>query len=389
MAPMTGTTPSRKTEPTDSGEVPGKTTPRYVFLDFYRGGVLIAMMVYHFYIYFYNRLVGPAEVFLFEMGKLVAPVFLLISGFSFNYFLHAREGKGRPETAWREVVVRGALIFFISTGLNLVFGGSVAQDTSFQHWTIFKLIGLSMIVVYFLNRAAKGPLLLGGFIILVFILGAVYDITQTPVLWFFADGLFAFFPWAAFYITGFLVGNGLVVHDEKGVDTSRLARIQAGAVPLFAVTAFIFHAFDPDEYWTRNLVRLGENVSLFLILLLLSFYISRRLADTRLEILPDIGRGFGRTSFSIYYIHFGIIYAFNLADRLLFADFFVTHMGLGLYAGITAGLLGALVVFERVWKKVKYKGGLEWIIRELSRVIVKPEKEHVSETKNKETNPAR
>ncbi|MHA1694559.1 MAG: heparan-alpha-glucosaminide N-acetyltransferase domain-containing protein [Candidatus Helarchaeota archaeon] len=359
---------------------------RYPYLDYVRGFFIILMIFYHFSFYYYNTTHGIIEFLLANLGGIIAPNFLLISGYSFVYFLKKRESYNKVFVA-KETILKAFLIFGFATLLSILFAGYVGLTTSFQTWNIFKIIGLGMIIIYLLDQFKYSNIIILSFTILSFFIGYIYYLTQTPILWFLCYtsvfGGFAFFPWVFYYCMGFLLGRLLIKVDKNGINVSFLKKIQTPALILFISGATYFHFFSHPDYFSHFGSNIMENIGLYLIFLLIAFYRNFKLKNKILDFSKNLVVEYGNVSFSVYYIHFGLIFLTPLFDSFFLNGFFLTNMNLYLYLTLSFSVFILISIWLIIWKKLNYMLGLEWIINKIVGLIVKKDNKSIKNNSDK------
>jgi len=348
---------------------------RYSYLDYTRGFFIIVMIVYHFSTYFYNTINGVVEFILANLGGIIAPNFLMISGFSFIYFLNKRNLEKSSNDVMKEVVLKGLLMYLIVSAPSLGIGELFGVHSSIQYWSIFKIIAVGMIVTYFLNRLKGSKLWLFIFAIVGILLGYIYFLTNTPILWFFCYGYylgdFAFFPWVFFYVIGFLFGKYLIEFNEKGIKVSILKILFIPSLLLFIFGATYFIFYSPPEYLPHFISKIIENIGLFFVVLLIAFYRDYKIKNPILVKSKNLITEYGNVSFSLYYIHIALIHAIQFVDAFILNNLLATYMNRLIFFTLTVSVLILISIGVIIWKKYNYIFGLEWIIRKTVGLILK------------------
>ncbi|MHB8108758.1 MAG: acyltransferase family protein [Syntrophorhabdaceae bacterium] len=355
----------------EDGE-PGRqnTARRYDFLDYFRGMMIVCMLFNHSAKFLW---VSPEKGLYIRsflwLDYFIAANFLLISGFAYNYYRQARKDTVvRRSLYLKESMVRAVLIYGIATIMSVLFGKFGGLDDSWSHWSIFKIIGIGMIVILLLESFSHAnawlALAMGGF----FFLGYASTIMDSALLDFFSKRAFAFFPWFNFYGSGFLIGKFLITFKETGLDVTRLRRMALPALLLAAlfVTPLLI------GNWSTYLEEQGKlylgNVGLFVCFLATFHYLTGKRSREKLAWATRQVIRFGRISFSLYYIHFALIFAASMISASVSGR---DHLNEWVFTSIVAILLGLMVFICFLWEKLSYVMSIEWFMRRIINMSLK------------------
>ena len=196
--------------------------PRYLSIDILRGVAILMMVQVHFVENLSFREASSAWLYdaTIWLGFLPAPLFTIVSGMSFGLWVRKLEAAGRSDADITHAAVRRGFFLF---ALGIVFNVVVWLPDDAFNWDVLTLIGVSL---GFLAYARKLPL---GVLVLICVAIVVlspplrvvgdypeywdnaayeYDWTIRDVAFgFFANGYFPLFPWLAFPLAGFILGE--------------------------------------------------------------------------------------------------------------------------------------------------------------------------------------
>jgi uncharacterized membrane protein len=163
------------------------------------------------------------------VGSVCAPLFTLLSGLSLSFWVMNQRRLGKSERAIDKACVRRGLLVF---GLGLAFAFFVWLPRYLFDWDILTLIGAATLVLAAARRLS--PRVLIGLSIAAVAVSPwlrqwtgydghwgnhgeyVYDLTIDQItLGFFVHGYFPFFPWIAFPLAGYALGE-ILQEDESG-----------------------------------------------------------------------------------------------------------------------------------------------------------------------------
>ena len=341
-----------------------KKSKRHDYLDFFRGMMILCMIFNYCAKYFWLNPEPNAYIrFLLWLNFFIAANFLMISGFAYNYYIHSRKINTIKKSMLRqETILRAILIFGIATLMSVLFGKLGGLDDSWSHWSIFKIIGIGMIIILIFDSLPRLELWLIVTMVVFFFLGYLSTAVDNTVLGFFSKGTFAFFPWFNFFGSGFLLGKFLIKFNEIGLDPARLKKTLLPALVLIVLFATPLIRYDLDAYIETNLKLFLGNVGLFFWFLAASYYITSKTTQPKIKWIIEQITEYGKISFSLYYVHFALIFVVLLINTNIFAGSLFVFMNAWFFTGIVALLLAILAIGCLIWKKQDYVMSLEWFI---------------------------
>jgi len=341
-----------------------KKSHRYDYLDYFRGMMILCMILNHCAKYFWLSPEPNYYIrFFLWLDFFIAANFLMVSGFAYNYYLHSRKiNTTKKSVYFQETILRAILILGIATLISVLFGKLGGLDASWSHWSIFKIIGIGMIIILIFNSFQRSELWLIAAMVVFFFVGYLSTKVDNTLLDFFSKKAFALFPWFNFFGFGFLFGKFLIKFNETGLDPDRLKKILLPALVLIVLFATPFIRYDLDAYIEYNLRLFLGNIGLFFCFLAAFYFITEKATQTKIKCLIEQITECGKISFSLYYIHFALIFVVLLINKNIFAGSLFALMNAWLFTGIVALLLATLVIGCLIWKKLDYVMSLEWFI---------------------------
>jgi len=336
-------------------------------VDILRGVAIICMIVGHLHQQWTaapNELFGRIVTFI---GLWSPPFFVLISGISCYILIYNRIQKELPlKKIYSEVLKRSIFIIAISTLFNLTFGFMLNFQATFifgfLYWSVFQLIGFSMLTFFgipFLRKKFR-ILLYICIPIIVFLLNHLIIFYKIEFLYFLmkAYGPFPFLPWANIFLLGVAIGDILLNTQQEQLRKYLYVFLFIGIANF---TIWLLWA-----YQIKYLVidRFIEGIGLFFILFSIFYY----LADIKEydNIIQRKVIRWGNFSFSIYYIHFGMILIMLYINYYFLPEIFSNGILIIHYLLIVSLVFFMLEVFFIIWEKLEYKYGLEWLMRKFS-----------------------
>ncbi len=341
-----------------------KKSKRHDYLDFFRGMMILCMIFNHCAKYFWlNPERNYYIKFFLSLNFFIAANFLMISGFAYNYYVHSRKINTIKKSIYlHETILRAILIFGIATLMSVLFGKLGGLDDSWSHWSIFKIIGIGMIIILIFDSMLRMELWLIVTMVVFFFLGYLSTSVDNTLLDFFSKRAFAFFPWFNFFCFGFLFGKFLIKYNETGLDPTRLKKILLPALLLIVLFATPFIRYDLNAYIEYNLKIFLGNIGLFFWFLATFYYVTGKMMQPNLNRIIEQITEYGKISFSLYYVHFALIFVVLLINKNIFAGSFFVFMNAWLFTGIVALLLAILAIGCMIWSKFDYVMSLEWFI---------------------------
>ncbi len=227
---------------------------RYASIDILRTFAIFVMVFVHFA----ENLAGVTLPF----AGFGAPLFSLLSGVSYCLWERGAKAKGKSDEEISKVSVRRGLFVF---GLGFVFNVVVWLPEDTFNWDVLTLIGTALLMLNLLRKADAWLLwmLAAAAIFFAPLFRALVDyhaywvngyfesdLTLTDVwIGYTVTGYFPLFPWIAYSLIGYTLGNRLFIHQESGRSMESGKPILGAALGLSVFTAamFILGPYVPEK----------------------------------------------------------------------------------------------------------------------------------------------
>ena len=349
---------------------------RNLTLDFAKGFALIFMIVQHFSVWFwegYSKSTSvasenPVYFAAISLSAFSAPLFIFCAGSGASFFME----KYRDH---KKIIKRGILLIVTGYLLNFLITSWFTPAS----WYVLHLIGFAFITVPLLSMMKSWQRIILFWLIFVFsilfqtLLDTPYSINSSrmgdmdlafPFLRFaFVEGHFPVLPWLAFFVFGYdgaqdiaqnryrkLFLKGAVLWGtaaaaacfaiftdfaQTGSILSRFVTIRVRFYPVLGPAFLFLTGSVPFLIYLFHLaVKHGERFSVWIV-------------------------SIGRISLSVFAAHLFVkqlVYSTDMGGE--FSKFFTIS--------VTIAVLAACALSERLWHRVSYRFGLEWLIRKLS-----------------------
>ncbi|KKK52641.1 hypothetical protein LCGC14_3102860, partial [marine sediment metagenome] len=228
-------------------------------------------------------------------------------------------------------------------------------------------IGFSMVLFFsslFLKQNLRRILYI-GLIFLFFFLDFIISYYKLNYLSILNEGVFAFIPWTNFYIFGLLFGDLISSWHKDNISrdliTSTIVGI-GGIISFFIWVVFYSYSY----YFTPHFIPYFMlTVGIFIILFSVCYYwidIKGRVFYFQYSIIH-----WGKLTFSLYYIHFGLIALGILVFPMLIGEIY--YFGFSIYEFIILIIIFflSLEIFLRIWQRYNYFLGIEWFMNKISK----------------------
>lgn len=390
---------------------------RIVSIDFFRGALLMIMVIEHCLLYFGDESAVDNWLYCFFNDGISgwgAGGFLMMMGAS-QALSAGRMNQDDRLTMFKKALLRGAFLFVVGLVMLMVSFG----PSDVWRWDILTLMGFSTVLLFFcrflptwslvafvaaiavLTPALRGmPVMDFEWDIMFretpflsrFFPGMYIDpVSEPDFLWrldhifkgFFLWGEFPIFPWVLFSVMGFIAGRRIV----SGKFVSDIPRIVAVGIvlvtlsfagagmgrsqPLISVvdsyiTPFCFY---PDSF-TMIIYQIGLSLLVFSLLFYI-FDVKGRGSDYSGPVARVLRRT-SNSSLTFYFLHYMLIgWPLLIAHALTGRDYEMDFMGLvpSFLYGLFALFLLQLLLLR--WEKIGGKYSLEWLLTILLRRVVK------------------
>jgi len=350
--------------------------PRILSIDTLRGLKLTNMLQIHFS----NLWVIPflkAQLDYMSIIYIIGlPLFIILPGISLTLSIENRKLRGESEDESRvHIIKRGLILIIINQFMNIGAFGFRAS------WAggIFQLLGLSIIITYFLLKYSKlvraiiagivigiAPFLRYYLFSLNDFLGRVgfvepWSITEWIKGAFFAPQFFSIFPWIGFVISGTIIGEFIIAgikENNMGEQLKKLMLIGAILFPLgLVLDIFKFPTLtlsDLNIFNTGNIIWvIGLNC-----FIIAGFYWLEDIKHVRFVAL-DVLNLVGRLTLTLFFIHafFMMAVVAVVGEQMIrMYSFFIIFI---LFFVFT-------YIIGEIWKSNNFKYSLEWLLGTLS-----------------------
>jgi uncharacterized membrane protein len=364
---------------------PARTSTRLLGLDALRGIAVFLMIEQHLGVWLWRGL-GPGESMLRDypgllifnaLGGGAAPAFVTLAGIGSSLLVNARTARGQNPD--RTLALRGIVVL----GFGYLLSYRTPSWFSWQTWFVLHLMGLGMLLTPLLRRLPTSALLGLGLAVLgaTGFVQAALDVPldldndymsgrsrHSPQSWtalriMVAEGQFPIFPWFAFYLAGLACGRwiangtleriwmlagglaacasvGLLLRLTHPVAASVAGRSSALRIPFFPASPTL--------------------VSLLLVVVLLGIW--AMMAWERRWPLREANPivTLGRASLTLLILH---VWLFREATRPI-----GVWQALEIWPAfaVLVGFLVVATVGARLWQRVDYRFGAEWLLRKLA-----------------------
>ena len=335
-----------------------KETSRIHSIDFLRGLTIVSMIIWHIYLFWVKiRYDDIIHSILYFFGTIAGPIFLIISGISLHLLIeHRLLEKIENKKIFFEMCKRGLFIFIIATILSDSLAWIFTLEGRLLKWSLFQVIGASLLLGFFINKLKNWIIIL--IIIIVFSLTQFYDLGLLPIFYLLFEGVFEFFPFINYFLIGIILGKSLFGFNL--LKENRYKLILIIGVSLFICGIFFVLLINFKDISTFLII-----IGLFLIIFIpAQYWLDKR---SKTPFIINSLEQWGRISFSIYYLQFGIIYSGLFLFSIFLNEFYNIGFPVYLYLIFLIIVLVIIEIFRLIWKKFKYIFGLEWFMN----IIVK------------------
>lgn len=359
---------------------------RLLGLDALRGLAVFLMIEQHLGVWLW-RGPGPGERMTDYPGLLVfnalgggaAPAFVTLAGIGAS--LLASKRVAREESPDKTLALRGLVVL----GFAYLLSFLTPSWFTWQSWFVLHLMGLGMLVTPALRRLPTAALLGLGLAILL-ATGVVQAALEVPTLlqnpymagrapnspreWTalriaVAEGQFPIFPWFSFYLAGLACGRFIAADEYRKV--AALAGAVAGVGLIGVGVKLAMPAARGTALWRTTALNVPffpaspTLVALLLAAVLLGIWAV--MAWDRKRPLTDHNPlvTLGRASLTLLLVH---VWLFREATRPVGLW---QALAVGPALAILVGFVLFAAVATRLWQRVDYRFGAEWLLRKLAR----------------------
>ncbi|MHA1377707.1 MAG: heparan-alpha-glucosaminide N-acetyltransferase domain-containing protein [Candidatus Helarchaeota archaeon] len=350
--------------------------PRILSIDTLRGLKLTNMLQIHFSNFWVIPFLKAQLDYMSIIYIIGLPLFIIIPGISLSLSIENRKLRGESEIEGRgHIMKRGLLLIIMNQFMNI---GAFGFRTSWAGG-IFQLLGLSIIITYFLLRWPKlVRAVIAGIIIgispflryflfdLNDFLGRVgfvepWSLTEWLKGAFFAPQFFSIFPWLGFVIAGSIIGEYIITGIKEKNMGEQLKKLMKIGVVLFPIGLILdilkfptLTQSDLNIFNTGNIIWvIGLNC-----FIIAGFYWLEDIKRVRFIAL-DLLNLVGRLTLTIFFIHAFFMIAIGAVvgkQMIRMYSFFI----------IFALFFVFTIVIGEIWKKKNYEYSLEWLLGTLS-----------------------
>lgn len=350
---------------------------RLLALDALRGIAVFLMIEQHVGIWLWQ---GPARgertldypllVGFNAMGGMAAPLFVTLAGVGSALMC----AKARPRTD-STLVRRGLVLMLFGLALNFL----TPSWFSWGSWFVLHMMGFAMALAPIWRRLPTPALLIGCAVVLTATVAVqlwlptpipltnprMRDVTMAggPLRLALAEGQFPILPWLTFYLAGFCAGRWI----NKG-EVGRIALLGLSFAALGGLGRLLVSTKTLTHVWPKRAFELHLGfypASVAIVGLLLGGALLLIAFVSWIEKKRSIGANnflvtLGRTSLTLLMVH---VVVFREWSRPI-----------GWWRGLDANMsllvifsfLVLAVVLSRVWQRVDYRFGAEWMLRKIA-----------------------
>jgi uncharacterized membrane protein len=303
------------------------------------------------------------------LGGMAAPLFVTLAGMGSALFV----ATGRPGTD-STLVRRGLVLMVFGLALNFL----TPSWFSWGSWFVLHMMGFAMALAPVWRRLPTPALLVAGGVVLVATVATQLwlqtpiplhndrmedtSLAGGPLRLALAEGQFPILPWLCFYLAGFVAGRW--VHGGR---MAKVAGLGLGLVALGGLGRLLLAVGVAHPWVVRGFeLHLGfYPASVAIVGLLLGGALLLIALVAWLETRRPIGEAnplvtLGRASLTLLMLH---VVLFREASRPI-------EWWRNLPANTTLAVIFAFViaaaVATRLWQRVGYRGGAEWLLRKLA-----------------------
>lgn len=340
-------------------------TNRINSIDILRGFAIIFMIQIHIYKLWTRMNYGFAVLIIEFIGALAAPFFLIFSGSSFFLFINKKiSEKISKKKIFSEISKRSLFIFVISLLIQVFFGFLLGMHIFFIiYWSIFQVIAFSMIifsVLLFLKRNFRIIVMFSS-IFLIFLADYIIGYYKIEIFYILVSGGdFPYIRYASFYVFGIVLGDLIINTPIDKFKKLLIITLSTGIFLLilwfFWISQLLIDSFILLFYATFS--------TLFILFPLIYYFTDINESESFFQ---ETLTHWGKFSFSIYYIQFGVIAAGVIIFPLIISDIYSNGFLFYQYLILLVLIYIGIDIFLRIWKKFDYIFGIEWFLNLISK----------------------
>ena len=328
-------------------------------VDLLRGIAIMLMIQMHVYIYWMNISYNLFGRIIITSGQCAAPFFLIVSGISYFLYMNKKISKdnSKKEIIF-DVLKRAGFIFAVSTLLSFLFGFLLGLERkSLIYWSIFQVIAFAMLLFVFIPFLKRQIRVLNYFSLIgiIFFLNIIIIYYNLELLYVFVKvGDFPFFSFSSLFLFGMFLGDLIIYSFPKQFRYWFII-----SIPIGIISILIFVLW--ENMLTLYIMSFGIFINTFSIIY---FYTDLKKKDNNLNKLI---KNWGKFSFSIYYIQFGIIIIGLYLFPIVLGDYFGEGFIYYYFIIIMLLLYLGLEIMFRIWEKYNYFFSLEWFLSKITK----------------------
>ena len=316
------------------------------------------MIQMHIYILWMKVNYGVFGRIIITSGQFAAPFFLIISGISFFLYMNKKISEEISEKEiFIDVLKRAIFIFVVSTLISFLFGFLIYLERisiSIIYWSIFQVIAFGMIFfvfIPFLSRQLR-ILIYFSLIFLIFLLNIIIIYYKIDLLYIFVKGGdFPFFSFSTLFLFGMFLGELIIFSFPERFKYWFVFSIPIGIISIIIYILWV-------NMLTLYIMSFGIFMNTFSIIY---YYTDLKNMDNRLN---RTIKKWGRFSFSLYYIQFGIIVIGIYLFPIVLGDFYLE--GFISFIIIMIFFYIGLEIMFRIWEKYNFIFSLEWFMSKIT-----------------------
>ena len=332
-------------------------------VDVLRAFAILNMISSHIYVLLTKQNYGLLGFFISIFAIWAEAMFLTCAGTGFFLFINKQNRLNYlKKEIFKNILKRAVFLFILTLFMLLAFGFIFNMYfTSIIYWSIFQVIAFSMIlffIVPFLKKKIRRIIMI-SLIFIIYIMYYLIKYNNTEILFILVSGGdFTYFPWASFYVFGMLMGDLMINTEIDKFKKFLTIFFLSGSVFLF-LSYFWFVTLEFDMLLIIHISAYSAYFVLFSVL----FYLTD-LHETKSTLQNSLVR-WGNVAFSLYYIHFILIFSCLILFPLIINDIYSSGLLIYQFLILLIIFIVIIEIFLRIWEKYNYIFGIEWFMNKL------------------------
>jgi len=304
---------------------------------------------------------------------LVAPVFIMVSGVSFQFFISSRRERGYSERKlFFEGASRAIVLFFLTLippilSKLLFHPSDFASDpvaSAANTWSIFQVIAVGYGIGILFTRNILIQIL--SIPAIIFLSGMMSSMNIFGLL---TSGFYPLFPYFAYFLIGQLLTKLYTDTRLRRVHTITLFTCSIVLFFGLLMLTFISHLSLVLTNYKQNqtepiIIALIASILLIILIFLIRVIDKRERAPILLRPIERVGR----ISFTSYYLE---DYGATSVSLILLTSIGLSSIPIIVNPILLVIFILGLALFEWQWKRINYFLGAEWFLRKGSALLMR------------------